>query len=204
MSWKEFFKKNTALIIALAILFLFTLFSIYNALQYVETRKGVVLNDPFLNLIKAYDVSKPLFILTYLSSIIGIIYVIRKPKLTIITAITYILMLWLRMTCMYLTPLEPPYNIVPLRDFLLESTFYSGNVNLKDLFFSGHTATAFMFFLVVKNKILKWIFLFFSVSIASLVLIQHAHYTIDVFVAPIMSWFAFQMAKKAYNKLFKE
>lgn len=202
MTWKEYFRKYKFHLFIILIIFIATLFVIYNTLQFIENRIGAVLNDPFLNLIPSQNVSIPLFLLTYLGTLLGVGYVIRKPDLTIITALTYILILWLRMACMYFTPLEPPNDIIPLRDFILESTFYSGNVNLKDLFFSGHTASMFLFFIVITNKYIKRIYLLITFIVASLVLIQHAHYTIDVLVAPIMVWFAFQMAKKIKQFLF--
>jgi len=37
-----------------------------------------------------------------------------------------------------------------------------------------------------------------------LLLIQHAHYTIDVLVAPIMVWFAYYIANFVYRFYFKE
>ncbi len=202
MTWKEFLKKHKLPFIILAITFIVTLVVIYFFLIYVEKRKGVSLNDPFLAMIPAINVSVPLFILTYSGTLFGVIYAIRKPELAILTAVTYMLVLWFRMICMYFTPLEPPVNIIPLRDFLLESTFYSGNVNLKDLFFSGHTASMFLFFMVTPNKKMKWVYGVVTFLVASLVLIQHAHYTIDILVAPVMVWLAYEISKKIRNSFF--
>lgn len=200
MTWKEFLKKHTFLFTSLSIAFFVTSIVIYFFLIYVEKRQGVSLNDPFLSIIPAVNVSTPLFILTYSGTLLGVIYVVRKPELTILTAMTYMFVLWFRMICMYFTPLEPPVNIIPLRDFLLECTFYSGNVNLKDLFFSGHTASMFLFFMVIPNKKIKWAYAVITFLVASLVLIQHAHYTIDVLVAPVMVWFAYKIAKRLCYK----
>ncbi|MGQ9846189.1 MAG: phosphatase PAP2-related protein [Bacteroidales bacterium] len=202
MTWKKYFKQYKFQIFLISILFIATLIAIYFFLQFIENRTGTVLNDPFLNLIPPLNVSIPLFLLTYVGTLLGIGYVLGKPDLTIITALTYMLILWLRIICMYFTPLEPPDKIIPLRDFVLESTFYSGNVNIKDLFFSGHTASMFLFFMVIPNKFIKGIYLLITFLVASLVLIQHAHYTIDVLVAPIMVWFAYRMAEKIKSFLF--
>jgi len=202
MRWKEYFKYYKFNIFVVFILFITTLVVIYNFLQFIENRQGVILNDPFLRILPSLNVSVPLFMLTYSGTLFGVGYVLRKPDLTILTALTYMFILWLRMTCMYFTPLEPPIHIVPLRDFVLESTFYSGNVNLKDLFFSGHTASMFLFFMVIPNKKVKWVYLIVTFLVASLVLIQHAHYTIDVLVAPVMVWFAYNMANIVYRFCF--
>lgn len=202
MTWKSCFKQYKFYLFVIFFIFIITLIIIYNFLQFIESRTGVVLNDPFLNLLPPVNVSVPLFLLTYSGTLYGVGYVLRKPDLTIITALTYILILWLRMICMYFTPLEPPDNIIPLRDFILESTFYSGNINLKDLFFSGHTASMFLFFIVIPNKNIKWMYLIITFLVAILVILQHAHYTIDVLVAPVMVWFANQIAKKIKSFLF--
>lgn len=200
MLWKDFLKQHKLPFIIVLLTFIFTLIVIYFFLSYIENRNGVILNDPFLALLPSINVSIPLFILIYIGTFFGISYVIRNPELTILTAITYMLVLWFRMICMYFTPLEPPVNIIPLRDFLLESTFYSGNVNLKDLFFSGHTASIFLFFMVIPNKKIKYAYGLATFLVASLVLIQHAHYTIDVIIAPVMVWLAFEVSKKIVNK----
>jgi membrane-associated phospholipid phosphatase len=84
----------------------------------------------------------------------------------------------------------------------LESTFYSGHVNLKDLFFSGHTATMFMFFMVIGNKKIKILYAIITLAVVCLLLIQHAHYTIDVLVAPVMVWFAYRLATSIQKKSF--
>jgi membrane-associated phospholipid phosphatase len=204
MNWKEFLKHNLIITIILINIFLITLVVVYFFLIYVEKRTGASITDPLLKILPSVNVSVPLFILTYAGTIVGVFYVLRNPSLTILTLITYTLILWLRMICMYFTPLEPPDGIIPLRDFILESTFYSGNVNLKDLFFSGHTASMFMFFTIISNKVLKIIYLIITILVACLLLIQHAHYTIDVLVAPIMVWFAYYIANFVYRFYFKE
>lgn len=204
MTWKEYIKNNTSRFLAFLLLFVLTLVFVYKTLLYVENREGSVLYDPLLSLFNAFNVSVPLFLLTYSGTLIGVIYAIRNPLLAIETAVTYMFILWLRMLCMYLTPLNPPDGIIPLRDFILEATFYSGQVNVKDLFFSGHTASMFLFFIIAKNKKIKYLFAIYTIFVASLVLIQHAHYTIDVLVAPIMVYFSHQLALKFMGLFIKQ
>lgn len=202
MKWKDFFKQYKLRFSIVSLLFLSTLVFIYFFLIFIEQREGVSLHDPLLNLLNSYDVSIPLFILTYSGTLFGVYNALCKPSLAILTAVTYMFVLWFRMICMYFMPLEPPEHIIPLRDFILESTFYSGNVNLKDLFFSGHTASMFLFYITADNKKIKYIYLFVTILVALFVLIQHAHYTIDVLVAPIMVWFAYQLATSIQKKWF--
>ena len=67
-------------------------------------------------------------------------------------------MVVVRMCAMYMLPLDPPVNMIILNDPLVEF-FGTGQTLTKDLFFSGHTATLFILFLVSEKKIYKTIFL---------------------------------------------
>ncbi len=100
------------------------------------------------------------------------------------------------MTCMYLVPLEAPLAIIPLQDELIESLFYSGRRNLKDLFFSGHTATLFVFSYCFTNLKLKWLYLTGGVIVGILLLLQHVHYSIDVMAAPVFTYYAVAFQRK--------
>ncbi len=202
MSWKVFFADYKVKTLFVILFFIITLFFTFIVLNYVESRQGAVLNDPILNAIPSEDVSYLLFFITYVGSIVGIIYSLRTPYRMVRAMLTYSLLLWLRLICMYLTPLNPPDGIVPLRDPFLEATFYANQVNLKDLFFSGHTATMFMFFLLIDYKWLKYLFFVSTLAVAALVLIQHAHYSIDVFVAPVAAYTAYRMAIFITKKYF--
>src|SRR3989338_5882129 len=67
-----------------------------------------------------------------------------------------------------------------------ENSFDLGVITSKflfggDLFFSGHTALAFLLALIFwREKNLRYIFLAWSVFMATVVLLGHYHYTIDV------------------------
>lgn len=165
-------------------------------LTFNEYRKGIVISDPILNLISPVDLSAFTFGITYLSVLFVIFLLLPKPRVALITLNAYMLILIFRIITMYFFPLEPPAGIIPLKDVLLESSFYSGRANLKDLFFSGHTATIFLFFLVTENRWNKLIFILLTFIIASCVLLQHVHFTIDVIFAPFFSWLCYKLAQK--------
>jgi membrane-associated phospholipid phosphatase len=78
----------------------------------------------------------------------------------------------------------------------LQSTFYSGRVNLKDLFFSGHTAIVFLFVFIFTNPKIKWVFTIAGMIVGVLVMFQHAHYSIDVMAAPVFSYFSILIMEK--------
>jgi len=101
-------------------------------------------------------------------------------------------LLFYRIVVMYLVPLEPPVDCIPLRDELLRHTTYGDKVLTKDLFFSGHTASAVLLFHLVQDKWKSRFFLLMSVVIGAMVIIQHVHYTIDVIAAYFFAHLAYR------------
>jgi len=92
-------------------------------------------------------------------------------------------------------PLNPPDNLLELID-PISNTFYGSKFVTKDLFYSGHTATQFLMFLCLKNKLDKLATLISTFLIGALVLVQHIHYTIDVLAAPLLTYLVFILVKK--------
>lgn len=197
-AWQNYYskKKQWVILISSVILLLITLFSFKHFLTFTENRIGFLFNDPVLNLFAPINISLITFTATYLSAIIGIGIAIRSPELFIKLMQGYTILIWLRMLCLYFVPLEPPVHIIPLHDIFLQSSFYSGRDNLKDLFFSGHTATMFLFAFLFTDKKLKWIYTSAAVVIGGLVMLQHVHYSIDVFAAPLFAFFAISAQQK--------
>ncbi len=101
-------------------------------------------------------------------------------------------MVAVRILSMFLLPLEPPEKMILLKDPFVEF-FGSGQTLTKDLFFSGHTATLLILFLVTEKKIIKIIFFVSTIVVAICVLIQHVHYTIDVFAAVFFTYACYKL-----------
>jgi membrane-associated phospholipid phosphatase len=70
-----------------------------------------------------------------------------------------------------------------------------------DLFFSGHTAVAFLGFLLFKDKKLKCFFLIASITMGVTVLLMHVHYSIDVFSAFFITYGTFKMGEWFFKKI---
>lgn len=185
--WKE--KRNRVLFFVTLLALCFTLFLFLHFLTYNESRIGFHFDDPILRLFTPIDVSIFTFILTYGFAITGMVISFQKPEMFIKLLQCYTIITLLRMLCLYIIPLEPPVNIIPLQDPFLHSSFYSGRDNLKDLFFSGHTATMFLFAFLFNDKLVKRVFIFAGFLIGMLVMLQHVHYSIDVFAAPFVAYF---------------
>lgn len=162
--------------------------------QFIEQREGVVFNDPVLILFSAIDLTWPIFSLIYGALVFGIITIAFRPNRLLVLFESYSLMILLRMLMMYLLPLNPPEGMIVLEDPFV-SFFVIGKTLTRDLFFSGHTATMFMLYLCISKK-LKKLFLVVTLLVAAGVLGQKVHYTIDVIVAPFVSFVAFHIVSK--------
>lgn len=184
MNWKEFIKgkRNRIEFVTTLILLAVVLTLLTNFLNFVESRSGVVLPDPILSFFNPVDLTWLIFAFIYISLIIAIVSLIKDPKRLMFALQVYTLMIIVRIVAMYLLPLNPPEKMIILKDPFVEF-FSTGKSLTKDLFFSGHTATLFILFLVSEKKILKTLFLISTIIVAISVLLQHVHYTIDVFAA---------------------
>lgn len=165
-------------------------------LAYIENRQGHTFYDPILNFIKPRDVSDFIFFVTYTAALIGLFYAISSPYKCLHLIQMYGALTMLRVLTLFFVPLEPPVSIIPLRDEFLTNTFYAGSQNLKDLFFSGHAATLFLFFFFASNRVLKIIFLIAAVAVSVGVVLQHVHYSYDVIAAPIFAYIAYRVITK--------
>lgn len=200
LNWKKFFKnkKNKVEFLLTIVLLAVVLISFSQFLLFVEDRTGAILSDPILNLFSPIDLTWLIFALIYLSLLLAIVELVKEPERFLLALQCYGLMVILRLIAMYLMPLEAPSTLLPLNDPFVQ-LFGEGNILEKDLFFSGHTATLFLLFLMIKKRNLKIIFLIFTLIVGISVILQHVHYTIDVFVAPFFAYTSYRIIL-----LFKE
>ncbi len=189
MNWKEFLKekRNRVELVITLFLLAIVLTSLANFLNYVEARKGVLLPDPLLNLFNPIDLTWLIFALIYISLVVAIATLAQNPKRLLFAVQLYTSMVLVRIVAMFLLPLEPPTTMIILNDPLVEF-FGTGQTLTKDLFFSGHTATLLILFLVSEKKIIKIVFLISTIAVAIAVLLQHVHYSIDVFAAVFFTY----------------
>lgn len=178
------------------------LFVLANFLNFNESRNGVMLPDPILQIFKAVDLTWLTFGLIYLSIITILSTIVMNPEKLVFTIQCYSLLLVIRMIMMYLIPLNPPEGMISLNDPFVQF-FGTGQILTKDLFFSGHTATIFLFYLVSEKKIFRILFLFATIMVGASVLLQHVHYTIDVVSAPIFSYLSYRLVYLLQTKKLK-
>jgi hypothetical protein len=197
MYWGEAFSnRNFKIEFAVTIiLFAIVLTSLTNFLVFIETRQGIVLNDPVLNLFDPVNLTWLTFVLIYFSLFSAIIFFLKYPVLLLKAIQAYTLVIIFRITAMYLVPLNPPEKMIPLNDPFVEF-FGTGQLLTKDLFFSGHTATLFLLYLLTDLKLLKNFFLTATILVAVCVMLQHVHYSIDVFAAPFFTYCSIKLVEK--------
>lgn len=151
-------------------------------LGFVENRPGALLNDPVLRLFAPIELTWLIFPLLYGSLITALVLLSATPGKLVFTLQLYTVVLVSRMVVMYLLPLDPPAQMIILRDPIVE--FFAGaRTPTRDLFFSGHTATMFILFLSAESKNARTGFLLITVLVAIALLAQHVHYTVDVVAA---------------------
>lgn len=193
--WKKQFAntkfRNLFVITITAIAVTLTLLT--NFLSYNETREGFAYADPFLSLFQPINLTWSTFFLIYCGLLTGIYIFIQRPIVLVHALLTYTILALFRMVLMYSLPLDPPPDMISLTDPFVE-LFGTGKTLDKDLFFSGHTSTMFILFLLSYKPVIKKVFLVGTILVGMSVILQHAHYTVDVFVAPFVAYASYRIA----------
>lgn len=161
----------------------------------IQKKQGVLLDDFVLASLPSINMSPVIFALLYITVIFTIFRAAKSPYL-------FLLYLWVtlfvslsRLVTNNSFPLEPPVGLVSLVDPIL-LPFYGPNGITKDLFYSGHTASVFLAYLILRKKKEKIAALISTIVVGIALLLQHIHYTIDVLAAPIIVYVLFILAKK--------
>lgn len=202
MTWKEYLKipKLRTEFAVTVILLIASLSTLAHFLNYVEARNGVVLPDPVLRMFAPVNLTWVTFGVIYFSVFLTLYLLIKKPSVLMLTIQAYVLVILIRIIVMYSVPFNPPAQMIRLDDPFVQF-FGTGQILTKDLFFSGHTAIVFLFFLTAQNKKSRAVFLVFTLIVAASVLLQHVHYTVDVVAAPFFTYGCYEAAKKIRKKL---
>lgn len=83
---------------------------------------------------------------------------------------------------------------------ILQNLAYGSN----DFFFSGHTATPFLFAVIFwQDTWIRSVMLGWSTLFAGAVLLAHTHYSIDVFAVPFMVPTIVLLARKMWNTTYQ-
>ena len=186
--------KNFRIRFFLSLLFLaIILLILAKFLAYNETRSGFSFDDPLLMMFRPIDVTWLTFGLIYAALITALISLSFHPENLLIAIQAYSLIVLFRLFTIFFLPLNAPATTIALTDPFVEF-FGNGHTLFRDLFFSGHTSTMFLFFLTAKNGKLKTVFFSCTILVGACVLAQHVHYTIDVIAAPFFAYTAYRIS----------
>lgn len=193
-AWRNpVFKKE---FIVSAILLVLIVVSLPPFFEYIEQRNGTHLQDFVLEVLPAFDVSVPTFLIIWTISGLVIIRMIQNPGFALLMLSSFTLLCIARMISIALVPLNPPIDLIILHD-PITSLIYGGKDKFmtKDLFFSGHTSNMFLMSLCLPGKKDKYLAFVATIAVGMLVLIQHVHYTIDVLGAFLFTYIIYRISK---------
>jgi hypothetical protein len=195
--WKIFWQSKTNRNYFWIAMLCFTIMfvSVFFTLRYVEARHGFTIEDWSLALFgKPRNFSIAIFAITYFAMVYAISTNVMRPRWFLHMLITYAFMQLSKCLILLCVPLDPPTDILPLSDPILETLFYGGNVNLKDLFYSGHVATVCIAFIYARPRWMKYVFVVLGVALAFMMAQQRVHYILDVAAAPLFVWIAYRIS----------
>ncbi|RYE26348.1 MAG: hypothetical protein EOP51_00790 [Sphingobacteriales bacterium] len=177
------------------------LFFAYSAItqhlgNYIQMRKGIRLTDTILNFLPTQDFSVYIFALLYASLSLIVITHLNKPRVVLRLLEMHLIVAVVRQTCILLIALEPPVGIIVLRDVFLENTVYPHTPLTKDLFFSGHIASIWIYFLCATKNYLKIYFAAATFLMGFMLLSMRVHYSYDVYGAIIFTTLIYLMPTK--------
>jgi hypothetical protein len=201
-AWRDAWKDQTLRlqIVLTPLCLVATLRAFAPFLVWVEGRPGTRLADPLLDVMAPRNATWLIFGLIYLSLIVGLAHLAFHPRALVVGVQAFVVMTLSRICAMYLTALDPPADMIPLRDPVIEIVG-TGRLLTRDLFFSGHTSTLFLLFLAVPDRRLKALLLACTLGVAVGVLRQHVHYTIDVMVAPLFAFASYHAVLAVHERL---
>lgn len=163
----------------------------------LDRRPGWVPPDPVLHRLPPEQVSWAIFGLLFPTLILVVVSCLVRPWVLIRGGLACAVMYALRAATMTLIPLAAPTDLIALRD-PIGQLFYPGKLpETRDLFFSGHTAIMFLLVRMVRTRLAKVAVTLAATAVGMLLLIQHAHWTIDVLAAPVFAALCWHLSGKA-------
>ena len=155
----------------------------------IEQRQGFTFIDPVHQLLGPIDCTWPIFLMIYGALIVALVVLGQQPRMLFRALRAYTILIALRMLAMWMMPLDPPATMIALTDPIVELVSTGGASTLtRDLFFSGHTATLVLIGAMVPNKVFRRSYYAVALVVATMLMAQHVHYTVDVIVAPMAAF----------------
>jgi hypothetical protein len=194
----EFFKHHHLILLSLMFFVLAMVGNWYSS-AYVDRIPTTSVHDIVLDNLPTMDMD---FIFMYgLALIVVVIFfytAIFRIKEAHIVLSQFGILILIRSFFIILTHLGKPADALELK----EVTWWYSLLNYNnDLFFSGHTATPFMAFLIFRKEKIGMFFLLMTFVMAFTVLAMHVHYSIDVFSAFFITYGSYTLGRVLLKKI---
>jgi hypothetical protein len=173
------------------VIFAGSIFANFYAGNYATEVASNSVTDIILSNVRVFDIDA-IFIYGSLALIIFVaVLCLIEPKRIPFVLLSFSLFYFTRAIFISMTHLGPYPGHVDLNTGNILGRLFSGS----DMFFSGHTGAPFLLALIFwDTKILRYLFLGWSVLFGVVVLLGHLHYTIDVFSAFFITYGIFHLA----------
>ena len=179
------------------ILFCLSICSNYAAGAYATAHASNYVQDIVLSNIPAYNVDGLFVWGTFLLAGFVLLLCLAHPKQIPFVLYSLALFYFTRSVFVTLTHLGAYPDRVPIDEGALLDKLFGG----ADFFFSGHTGAPFLLSLVYwRVPALRYIFIGWAVFMASVVLLGHMHYSIDVLAAFFITYSIFSMTEWLFPK----
>lgn len=169
---------------------LITYYAIIYWLNLNSNRPGLIINDPAYTILNPYDFSHFIFFFTYSATILLLLDIAQYPFLLHRGLVMFVAVFLIRAICIYAIPLSPSPGLIPLSD-PVTNTLGGEDRIINDLFFSGHVADLTTFYLLCRSVNVKRYILLCICAVATMLVWQRVHYTIDVLMAPAFSYLTY-------------
>ena len=179
----------------------FSLIVNYFAAIYANERASFSITDIILSNTRVYDVDYLIIVLSLFIYIFTAYWVFaHEPRKLPLILKSIALFILIRSIFIAMTHLGPFATHVTF-DVSARLLDILGLGYGTDLFFSGHTGIPFLLALIFwDNKILRYLYLGISLTLAASVLLGHLHYSIDVFAAFFITYSIFHMCQYFFHK----
>lgn len=193
-AWRQILRDRGylgSLLLSICLLLASFVINYYSGIYATEEVSNPV-TDILLSNIPVFDVDDAFVYGGILMAITILLLCLRYPRRMPFVAKTIAVFYVVRSISVSLTHIAPfPGHVTVEVVGLMRFFNFDGQ-----LFFSGHTGLPFLIALIFwHNRRLRYLFLAFSLSFATIVLLGHLHYSIDVFAAFFITYGIFRLSE---------
>lgn len=158
-------------------------------LKWNEKRPGKIIDDPILVQLPNFNCSDYICFLEVFTGAHSCIAIFNENGFSYVEILCFkfAIITLFKMLTLYLLPMQPPHDFIPLSDLVLDTLMDTTHTPMsKDLFFSGHVSFMALCTLNMITRTGQLLGLCGTIAMALMLMINRIHYTIDVVIAPFV------------------